>query len=208
VADQKKYLRTILKEARNALVPETAAEISARVQSLLISSAAYGWVRTVVLYASKDNEVATDIILEHALASGRAVFYPRFQRSASVLELARVRDRSELVPGTFGVLEPFAEAEPFDPRHFPKLLIVVPGVAFSLAGERLGRGGGHYDRLLSELGPHAITVGLAYSFQALDHLPQSRWDRRLNYLVTESAVHPAPGMPALGGGLSEGGAPR
>ena len=68
-----------------------------------------------------------------------------------------------------------------------RALICVPGVAFSLSGQRLGRGGGYYDRLLAAVHPQAITAGLAYSFQVLDRLPQSPQDRRLGLIVTASA---------------------
>jgi 5-formyltetrahydrofolate cyclo-ligase len=64
-------------------------------------------------------------------------------------------------------------------------------VAFSHTGQRLGRGGGYFDRALAALGPLTITAGLAYSFQLLDWLPQSPNDRRLDLIFTESAVHVA-----------------
>jgi hypothetical protein len=69
--------------------------------------------------------------------------------------------------------------------------VCVPGVAFGLEGQRLGRGGGHYDRFIGQLGGEAITVGLAFSFQLLDRIPETGLDRRLNFIVTESEVHRA-----------------
>ena len=72
-----------------------------------------------------------------------------------------------------------------------RALICVPGVAFGPAGQRLGRGGGYYDRSIAALAPQTVTAGLAYSFQVLDRLPESPDDRRLGLIVTESAVHRA-----------------
>ena len=103
----------------------------------------------------------------------------------------RVRDRGELVRGAYGILEPPASAEVLDSKTFAKILVCVPGVAFGLEGQRLGRGGGHYDRFIGQLGGEAITVGLAYSFQLLDRIPETGTDRRLNFIVTESAIHRA-----------------
>jgi 5-formyltetrahydrofolate cyclo-ligase len=61
-------------------------------------------------------------------------------------------------------------------------------LAFGPQGQRLGRGGGHYDRFLAALPREAITVGLAYSFQLLDRIPQESFDRRLQIIITESAL--------------------
>src|SRR5260370_286518 len=64
-------------------------------------------------------------------------------------------------------------------------------IAFGPEGQPLGRGGGHYDHFIGQLSREAITVGLAYSFQLLDRIPESGLDRRLNFIVTESAIHRA-----------------
>lgn len=191
MADEKKYLRGILKRTRAALPRSIALARSAKIQSLLLATDFYRSARTVVLYAAEDNEVATDAVLDDALAGARVVLYPRLEPTGPRLALGRVRTRNELSPGVFGIPEPQASAESIEPEALGKCLVLVPGVAFSPRGERLGRGGGHYDRLLSELGPQALTVGLAYSFQLLDCVPQSGWDRRLSYVVTESAVYAA-----------------
>ena len=77
-----------------------------------------------------------------------------------------MRDREDLRPGTFGILEPTG-TEMVSPALLERTLICVPGVAFSLSGQRLGRGGGYYDCLLAAAHPQAITAGLAHSFQVL-----------------------------------------
>ena len=68
-------------------------------------------------------------------------------------------------------------------------VVFVPGLAFGAQGQRLGRGGGFYDRFLASTGPGITTVGLGYSFQVLEWLPEEPWDRRLDYVVTERAIH-------------------
>jgi 5-formyltetrahydrofolate cyclo-ligase len=210
VADEKKYLRAILKEARESMTASLAATLSARVQSAFLGADFYRQPQApaaIVLYSALANEVSTDTILDDAIAAGRAIFYPRLSRARRTLSLAKVESRSELAPGAYGILEP--ETPSIDTASLPPCVVVVPGVAFTVRGERMGRGGGHYDRLMAELPPHAITVGLAYSFQLLDHLPQSGWDRRLNFVVTESAIYSAPGAIWRESGIrSQGGIPR
>lgn len=190
MADEKKYLRQILTESRARLSFERAAALSKQVQERLLESDSYRRSRCVVLYAEKDNEVATEQICADALASGRRVLFPRVIPEDRGLALVRVCSRDELRPGTFGLLEPTG-SEIVPPAELGRALICVPGVAFSLEGQRLGRGGGYYDRLLAATGSRAVTAGLAYSFQVLDRLPESPDDRRLQLIVTESGVYAA-----------------
>jgi len=164
--------------------------LSNRIQERLLSSDVYRASVAIVLYAPADNEVSTDRILSDALGSGRPVFYPRYDGRQGRLALARVEALSELRPGAFGILEPSPASATMKPQDLAcPALVCVPGVAFGLLGQRLGRGGGHYDRLLAEFGREVVTVGLAYSFQLLDRIPETGHDRRLHFVVTESAVH-------------------
>lgn len=209
MADEKKYLRAILKRARGAMPAGLAAALSAEIQSLVLDADFYRRSRAVVLYSPIGNEVSTEAILNDALAAGRAVFYPRLDFPARALSLRRVRARSDLKPGALGIPQPQSTVETADPAELDGCLVMAPGVAFSTAGARIGRGGGHYDRLLAEMSAQAISVGLAYSFQLLDRIPESGWDRRLNFVVTESAVYPALDASGRGGGLrAQGGNPR
>jgi 5-formyltetrahydrofolate cyclo-ligase len=208
VADEKKILRRILTECRAQLPAHSAARRSSLVQHNLLESSLYAAAACVMLYAAKDNEVATDRIFAHAIASGRRVFYPRVIAQSHDLSLVRVEDLGQLQPGTHGIPEPTG-AEIARYADLERALICVPGVAFGPAGQRLGRGGGYYDRLIAALAPQTVTVGLAYSFQVLDRLPESPTDRRLGLIVTESAVHrAAENYPAAGVRMDQGGIPR
>jgi 5-formyltetrahydrofolate cyclo-ligase len=202
VADEKKNLRAIMIACRDALPGERAAAMSELVERQVLASESYIDASAIVLYSAIGNEVPTEQILADALASGRAVFFPsgagRRARPRGAVETPngtivarRIRDRAELARGAYGILEPPVSAEALDSKNFAKILVCVPGVAFGLEGQRLGRGGGHYDRFIGQLGGEAITVGLAYSFQLLDRLPETGLDRRLNFIVTESAIHRA-----------------
>jgi 5-formyltetrahydrofolate cyclo-ligase len=208
VADEKKYLRQILSETRSALPLWRAASLANSVQQRLLQSACYRAARCVVLYAAKHNEVQTERILTDALATGRRVLFPRVVPKTHDLVLVEVGDPAALRPGAFGILEP-SGIEIVPPGDLGRALVCVPGVAFSLTGERLGRGGGYYDRLIACLAPQALTAGLAYSFQVLDRLAQSPHDRRLDLIVTECAVHAAgTRQQAAAAHFDQGGVPR
>jgi len=206
VADEKKYFRAILTETRASMSARLAAALSARVQAAFLASAWYRDSLALLLYSAFGNEVSTEAILDAALASRRAIFYPRID-GRHALSISEVQSRSELRPGAYGIFEPGTAS--IDAASLPPCVVVTPGIAFTRIGERIGRGGGHYDRMLANLPPHAITVGLAYSFQLLDRVPQSEHDRRLNFVVTESAIYPASASEWRESGLrSQGGIPR
>lgn len=85
------------------------------------------------------------------------------------------------VPGRFGIPEPDGAAEP--PGRIDAVL--VPGLAFSRRGARLGQGAGFYDRALAGLDPRALRVGVCYAWQLRDDVPMDRHDVAMTHVATE-----------------------
>ena len=94
-------------------------------------------------------------------------------------------DEEELEPHSYGYLQPSATAPKVAPETID--LVLVPGLAFSKRGERLGYGGGYYDRLLPELST-ALWLGVAADRLVVPNLPSEAHDVKLNYLATESGI--------------------
>ena len=208
MADEKQYLRAVLSEARSGLSAAHAGALSARVQHRLLSTEAYLAAAKVVLYAPLGREVETDLIAADALRSKRQLYYPIADRKHRRIRLSAVSNLSELRAGAFGILEPPA-AGALEAEALGAALVCVPGIAFTPDAARLGRGGGYYDRLLAALSVQAVTAGLGYSFQLIDRLPEQAHDRRLDFVVTESAVYAASGAPAAAAqATDQGGQPK
>ncbi len=187
MADQKHRLRKVMRKCRTIL-PSAQALISSRsIQTRAIALQCYRGAAAVLLYAAVDNEVATTIILEHALAAGRRVFYPVADVVTGSLDFRAVGTATDLRPGHFGIPEP-PTGRSIETGELRGAVVFVPGLAFGEHGERLGMGGGYYDRFLTSAGPEVTAVGLGYWFQLVERLPQDPWDRRLDYVVTELAV--------------------
>jgi 5-formyltetrahydrofolate cyclo-ligase len=88
-------------------------------------------------------------------------------------------------PTRSGVVVPLREID----------LMLVPGRAFDLWGGRLGRGAGHYDRLLAERRPDCLTVGITWSGRVVTEVPMEEHDQRVDYLATEAGVIPCSPRP-------------
>jgi 5-formyltetrahydrofolate cyclo-ligase len=142
--------------------------------------------RTIALYSATGHEVPVERVGAALRARGLAVVLPRMTGPELELELHRVTEPAKLVRGAFGLLEPAPSAPVVPAREVD--LFAVPGVAFDRAGNRLGRGGGHYDRLLARARADAPRVGLCYGERLLDELPIDEWDIPMCVVVTEGGA--------------------
>src|SRR5690606_37266282 len=119
------------------------------------------------------------------LAAGCRIYVP-VAMDRHELEWCRLRNMNDLAVGSFGVLEPRPEARVTGspPGGVP---VIVPGVAFTPTGDRLGYGHGYFDGFLS--GHDGLTIGLAYECQMVPDFPTEAHDVALDFVVTEKAVY-------------------
>jgi 5-formyltetrahydrofolate cyclo-ligase len=192
-----------MRESKNSLRVATLAQRallskaelfsrSRSIQAQALQFPSYLIHRSVAVYSPIQNEVETADIRDHALAAGKRLFYPRCT-AENVLELVEIGSVTELAIGRFGILEPTGKRRLSKDQE--ELVVFVPGVAFDLRGNRLGRGEGWYDRLIEKLG-RATFVALAYDFQIVDEVPAEEWDQKVHYLITERRIVDCGSMPA------------
>lgn len=136
----------------------------------------------VLGYLGLPDEVRIDAFLAGMVEAGRATLIPRTK--AGHLCYGRWQPSRELSRDEKGVLAPDVAAEERLPSGSG--LVVVPGRAFDAKGGRLGRGGGHYDRLLSVLAGNTTAAGVAYECQVVQNVPREEHDRDVAIIVTES----------------------
>lgn len=180
----KKALRASVIARRDALDAETRRLASQTITAKLRAFPAYCAAGVVCAYASFGSEFDTAAFCTDVIAAGKRLLLPRINRAARMLELCEVRNLGgDLAPGVWGILEP-AELCPIVPSSAVEFLL-VPGVAFTATGERLGYGGGFYDRLLSGLNAMTPRVAAAFSVQIVDDLPAGPRDQRVHRVVTE-----------------------
>jgi 5-formyltetrahydrofolate cyclo-ligase len=145
----------------------------------------------VSCYVSFQAEVETHTLIRRLLEEGRRVCVPWCDKDD--LRLTRIESLEELKPRTIGLLEPGPElrqdaTRTIDPNDVAVFL--VPGLAFTREGDRIGYGRGYYDRMLATV-VSGITAGLAFDAQIVDAMPITALDVRLDYVVTEERVYTA-----------------
>ncbi|GIW40496.1 MAG: 5-formyltetrahydrofolate cyclo-ligase [Candidatus Binatia bacterium] len=177
-ARQKQAVRRRFLEWRRGLAPSEIEAAGRRIARFVQEGLPYVRARDVLVYLSTGDEVPTRPLLEAARRAGKRVFLP-----APPEPVFRLWQGEELGRGPWGIPVPRGSGV-FHPDG-EEVVALVPVVAWTRAGARLGRGGGWYDRALRSLGSSVLRVGLAYAGQEARFLPEEPTDERLHYVVTE-----------------------
>lgn len=179
----KPKLRQQLRQQRQALTPSQRRDAARKAARAALRLAAKA--RRVALYLSYGSEISTGPLLRQLLARGKKVHVPRLR--GADMRMTVITSTSALRRNRFGIREPVSR------RHCSARnmdLVFLPLLGFDAAGNRLGTGGGYYDRLLA--GPRTfrrpLRVGYAYSIQQQPSLPHDPWDVRLDAVVTEKGI--------------------
>jgi len=183
--DEKSAIRRRMLDQRRAIPLSEYLKESARI---------FEWLRTIpevnespsllTYVSSKDNEVDTWAIIQWALNRGQQVFVPKTAPQRSLV-WRRIGSLQELKRSAFGIFEPCTDiSNTGDPPSGAPVL--VPGLAFSRHGYRLGYGAGYFDHFLADYRGHFI--GLAFRFQLLEELPVSPHDIPVHRIITETEI--------------------
>lgn len=192
-ASDKAALRRLLLRRRDSISHEMAQLAGRRIFERVRSLPEFADASAVACYYPTGSEVPTQDIMQEAASRGKAVCLPRV--AGGEIELRRVDDLRGLERGgwggggMFGIMEPRAAcAECPSPD-----LIIVPAVGVTASGDRLGYGGGYYDRLLARGGGSApLAAALAFHKQVVGSMPSMEGDVRVGCVVTERGVFRAP----------------
>jgi 5-formyltetrahydrofolate cyclo-ligase len=173
----RRALRLVLKNQSETVREEASAKARARLGHQDIWKAA----RSVLFYSSIAGELDLTPLMASALESGKVVLLPRFAAEAGTYEAVRVSDLGrDCAPGKFGIAEPGPHCGAHPLKSLD--LTLVPGLGFDLAGRRLGRGGGFYDRLLAQIG--GARCGVAFDQQIVGEIPAEGHDIEMNFILT------------------------
>lgn len=184
----KAALRKEILAARDALPPPERRALSARITPQILSLDAYRNARCVLAYMSFGSEFETAALVGDALAGGKELCLPRVNPDTRELDLQRIENiDGDLQSGVWGIREPRPACKHVAPDRID--FVLLPGVAFTPRCERLGYGGGFYDRLIARFANRPPLVAAAFALQMCENIPLDANDRRIDLVVTESSFH-------------------
>lgn len=166
----KQELRNRIRAQKRAMTPEQIEEKSASLARQLYATELYQQAQTVYGYLPYNQEVRTVPILQQALRDGKRVAVPKVY--GEEMRFLYIEDLSQVEKGSFGIPEPIADGPVATQED---ALILMPGLAFDPKGNRMGYGGGFYDKYL-QAQPNHPTVALCYDFQMLPRLDTEEHD--------------------------------
>lgn len=178
--EEKKSLREIMRRRLQGITFEERAAESGKIASALARSDGWAASACIGLFAGRTDEIDTAPFWPWT--AGKTIAFPRV--NGGEMDFFAVKHTSYLLPPE---LNRWGIAEPLGGEKVTPELIVVPGLAFSRCGGRLGRGGGYYDRWLAAH-PQVIKVGVAFSFQIVPQVPLDDHDIRMNFIATETGL--------------------
>ena len=175
----KSELRKMILEQRKALSDEEVSELSVQICNKVKETQEYIEADDICMYMPANNEVDVTYLIEDAWSKGKTVWLPK--TAGRRMDFFKFDSTTPLSEGSFKILEPESDImlEPDD-----KTLILMPGVAFSLDGGRIGYGAGYYDIYLEQ---HSASkkVAVGYDFQIVDELPIEEHDIKPDFIITE-----------------------
>lgn len=167
-------------QKRDSISDDFMTIASRQIQKNLKKIQAYYEAGTIACYYSIGSEVRTGNIIQEALSFGKTVSLPRVEGGSLVFY--NVRGPEDLEIGEFGIMEPKQSCPKTDKFD----VVLVPAVAMTNDGQRLGYGKGYYDRFLGNV--DAVTIALTYSKTLVKNIPRTDGDVLIQWIVTEDKV--------------------
>ena len=182
--DEKNVIRKRMKQLRADMTRTERFEKSMQIFEKLITVPEFKRADRIYTYVSMDNEIDTIMLIDYSLSIEKRVFVPRV--SGKDMEFYEISDISELSPGYMGIYEPDINGK--EPDYSRTGFMCTPGLAFDRSYNRIGYGGGFYDRYLS-VENKLYKAALAYEAQLLESIPAQDGDVRPDMIVTEESIY-------------------
>ncbi|MFY0663419.1 MAG: 5-formyltetrahydrofolate cyclo-ligase [Natronospirillum sp.] len=176
-------LRRILRQRRRALTVAQQQLAARRLANHLLNLPLVKAARSIALYLPNDGEISLQPFIERLWGQGKTPYLPQLHPlRGGRLWFLPYRRKSLLRNNRFGIPEPRSQRV-FLPRQMD--VVLLPLVGFDAQGNRLGMGGGFYDRTFAQRGQRPVLIGVAHACQQVTQLPVQPWDVPLHGIVTD-----------------------
>ncbi len=184
----KALLRNYIANELKKIPMREKSELSVNIEKRVLMHPHFVSSDMLLIYYPLRSEVDTRLIIEAAFSLHKEVALPRIV--GNELEFHIISDGYEknLIKSSFGSLEPPPHTPMLNIDQYTDILLVVPGVAFSLSKERLGRAKGFYDRFINRYREYMSVMGICFDVQLLDSIIVESWDEKVDFIITEKRV--------------------
>jgi 5-formyltetrahydrofolate cyclo-ligase len=185
----KQALRKRIIALREQLPKALRDTCSRAIADRLAQMEAYWQANAILGYMNFGAEFASELCIQQVLADGKKLALPRVNHHTNQLDLYWVNDlENQLVSGLWGIREPIVErCERLNALNEVEFAL-LPGVAFTRDGARLGYGGGFYDKLLARMTHQPALVAAAFVLQIVERIPQEATDVKVKWIITEQEM--------------------
>lgn len=184
VSQEKQEIRQKMLALRRALSDEESKKMGMALRDRIQAFSPYRRAKRIMAFLAMKGESNLDFLLEAALKEGKEVYVP-VCLPGNMMEAGRLHDMEHFVKGPLGLRDLPKGYEVIEPEKLD--LVLIPGVAATPDGVRLGMGAGYYDRYLSRVSFERRAAAL-WDFQVIPSLPEESFDQRVAYIVTEKRV--------------------
>ena len=183
----KKTIRQEILLKRDAIPETIKKEKDTAIRQGILHLSEFTNAKTILFYASFRSEVDTSEMIKITLGQGKRVILPKVDKENKKLKLYEIKDMNELAKGYMGILEPSVSEERLTGLDDIDL-VIIPGAAFDVSGNRLGYGAGFYDRLLAGIKKKIPVIAPAYEEQIIEKIPSEPHDVKVKKIVTDMRV--------------------
>jgi len=182
--EEKQNLRRIMRALEEQLSDRYKTESSRAITRHLLAMPEYQEAETVFCFVGTAHEIDTRAILEDILSSGKRLCVP-LCTDPGIMELRQITDLNQLIPGSYGILEPSLDAPLVTTDEVD--FAILPCTTCDHFGHRLGKGGGYYDRFLSHY--RGGTVLLCREKLIREEIPVEPHDYPVPWVLTERTLY-------------------
>lgn len=184
--EEKKILRNKILSIRDSLNRNEKEIMDNEIFNKLKNTELYKNARNIFIYISFSNEINTINIIKKALEDKKDVFIPKIYKVDRSMKAIKLNSFDDLKKNSMGILEPIDDSKYIEKENID--LIVVPGVVFDKDCNRIGYGGGYYDRYLKDIAYKNNKVVLAYDLQIIDKIESEEHDIKVDYIITNTKI--------------------
>jgi 5-formyltetrahydrofolate cyclo-ligase len=179
-------IRKKLLALREQLSPDIRAASSKAISARIVKLEIYRQASTILGYMNFGAEFASELWIQQVLADGKKLALPRVNHHTNQLDLYWVDDmENQLAVGLRGIREPIVERCERLVTLNEVEFALLPGVAFTREGARLGYGGGFYDKMLARMTHRPPLAAAAFALQIVEQIPQEATDVKVGWIITE-----------------------